>query len=240
MKKLFGVDMSAKTILVVDDEIEIVNMLSLNLEMHGYKVLSAYNGEDALKIASSSEIDLILLDVMMPGISGIEVCKRLKGDILTRAIPVIMVSAKDQISDKIEGLSSGAEDYLTKPFNLQELLLRIKSNIKQVEVVSQVTSTYIVGNLVLDTTTFQAKIADEKLDLTLTEFRILQLLMSKKELVNKEELVQYIFEKSVGESGRVLDVHIRNLRKKIASSRINCTCSIETIRGIGYVCKEIA
>jgi DNA-binding response OmpR family regulator len=232
--------MSEKKVLIVDDEVEIVNMLSLNLEIHGYKVLKAHNGKDALDIAHNESLDLILLDVMMPGISGFEVCKKLKGDILTRAIPVIMVSAKDQISDKIEGLSSGAEDYLTKPFNLEELLLRIKSNINQVEVASQTTSLYIIGNLVLDTNTFQAKIADEKLDLTLTEFRILQSLMSTKDIVNKEELVQYIFEKSVGESGRVLDVHIRNLRKKIGNSSIKCTCSIETIRGIGYVCKEIA
>jgi two-component system alkaline phosphatase synthesis response regulator PhoP len=232
--------MSEKKVLIVDDEVEIVNMLSLNLEIHGYKVLKAYNGKEALDLARKEELDLILLDVMMPGISGIEVCKNLKGNIFTRAIPVIMVSAKDQIADKIEGLSSGAEDYITKPFNLEELLLRIKSNINQVEVASQITSLYIIGNLVLDTNTFQAKVADEKLDLTLTEFRILQSLMSKKDIVNKEELVQYIFEKSVGESGRVLDVHIRNLRKKIAGSSIKCTCSIETIRGIGYVCKEIA
>ena len=232
--------MSGKKILIVDDEVEIVNMLTLNLDIHGYEVFKAYTGKEALEIAQTEELDLILLDVMMPGISGIEVCKKLKSDILTRAIPVIMVSAKDQIADKIEGLSSGAEDYLTKPFNLEELLLRIKSNINQVEVASQITSVFRIGNLVLDINTFQAKIADEKLDLTLTEFRILQLLMSKRDIVSKEELVQYIFEKSVGESGRVLDVHIRNLRKKISSSATNCTCSIETIRGIGYVCKEIA
>lgn len=231
--------MSKKTILVVDDEIDIVNMLALNLEIHGYNVLKAYNGNEAIDIAHKDKLNLILLDVMMPNISGVEVCKILKSDISTRAIPIIMVSAKDQVRDKIDGLSSGAEDYITKPFNLEELLLRVKSNIKQIEVAAKINSQYCVGNLVLDTKTFQCKIGDDKLDLTLTEFRILQLLMSKKDIVRKEELVQYIFEKSIVESGRVLDVHIRNLRKKIANSNTTCSCLIETIRGIGYVCKEI-
>jgi two-component system alkaline phosphatase synthesis response regulator PhoP len=231
--------MSEKRILIVDDEKEILNMLSLNLRIHGYKVFEANNGQSALEIAKKEIPDLILLDIMMPNMDGIEVCSILKHQVSTRAIPVIMVSAKDQISDKIDGLSAGAVDYLTKPFNLKELLMRVETTIKQVEIVSSTSPIYSVGNLVLDINTFQVRVDNKKLDLTLTEFKILQLLMSRNTIVEKDELVNFLFENSSVGSKRVLDVHIRNLRKKLIDSE-NCTCSIETIRGIGYVCKEKA
>lgn len=231
--------MDKKSILIVDDEKEILNMLSLNLRIHDYKVFEASNGQKALDIANKELPDLILLDIMMPGMDGLEVCSILKSQISTRAIPVIMVSAKDQISDKIDGLSVGAVDYLTKPFNLKELLMRVENNIKQVDILSSTSPIYSIGNLVLDINTFQVRVGDIKLDLTLTEFKILQLLISRKTIVDKDELIDFLFDKSTEGSKRVLDVHIRNLRKKLIDSG-NCSCSIETIRGIGYVCKKKA
>ncbi|MGH4037497.1 MAG: response regulator transcription factor [Sphaerochaeta sp.] len=230
--------MDGKTILVVDDEQEMVNMLSLHLRSHGYNVISTTYGKKSLEMARNELPDLILLDIMMPDMDGKQVCQFLKSQIVTRAIPVILVSAKDQVQDKIDGLSVGADDYLTKPFDLKELILRVEAAIRQVELLESKNSLYEVGNVILDTKTFQVKKNEDKLDLTLTEFRILQQLMSKKNnVVTKVDLVNYIFEKSIDESGRVLDVHIRNLRKKLSSNG-ECTCMIKTIRGIGYVCKE--
>lgn len=231
--------MNKKRILIVDDEREILNMLSLNLSIHNYIVFEASNAQEALDIANREIPDLILLDIMMPGMDGLEVCSILKSNINTRAIPVIMVSARDQISDKLDGLSVGAVDYLTKPFNLKELLMRVENNIKQVDIISSTSPVYSIGNLVLDINTFQVRVGEIKLDLTLTEFKILQLLISRKAIVEKDELIEFLFDNSTEGSKRVLDVHIRNLRKKLIESG-SCNCSIETIRGIGYVCKKKA
>ena len=224
-----------RKILIVDDEKHIVQMLDINVRAHGYVSLCVYDGEAALRAAREEHPDVILLDIMMPGMDGIEVCRRLKADPETRSVPVIMVSAKTEQSDRIAGLRGGADDYVTKPFNLEELFLRIRAALRQVDLLKEEKGTLLgQGSVLLDTQRYQVTTDGNRIDLTLTEFRILYLLLrSRGEEVSRKELVQELFDKEPWEVGRTTDVHIRNLRKKLEDAGAR-GCTIETIRGIGY------
>ncbi|MBB6482116.1 response regulator transcription factor [Spirochaeta isovalerica] len=228
--------MNEKTILIVDDEKHILTMLEMNMKARGFNSLTAESGEEALEIALKKSPDLILLDIMLPGIDGVEVCRRLKEDERTKRIPVLMVSAKSEGKDKITGLKSGADDYVTKPFNLEELYLRINAALRQVELLtsSPVPVLLSLGNITLDKEKFLVRAADEKIELTQTEFRILLILLQHKGLtVSRERLAREIFDLSPEEMGRTLDVHIRNLRKKLDEKGAR-GCEIITIRGEGF------
>ncbi len=222
-------------ILIVDDEEHIVQMLDINVRAQGYESICAYSGEQALEAAVSRKPDIILLDVMMPGMDGIEVCHRLKSQSDTRSIPVIMVSAKSEEYDKIAGLEGGADDYVIKPFNLQELFLRIRAALRQVEILSGSNDgIYQIGSVQLDTQKYQVTSDSTRIDLTLTEFRMLHMFFQQPgNIVTRETLISEIFELEPSQMGRSLDVHIRNLRKKLDASDAS-GCCIETVRGIGY------
>ena len=222
-------------ILIVDDEEHIVQMLDINVRTQGYESLCAYTGEQALDVASSQRPDIILLDVMMPGMDGIEVCRRLKANPDTRPIPVIMVSARSEEHDKIAGLEGGADDYVIKPFNMQELFLRIRAALRQVEILSRSNGgTCQIGSVVLDTLKYLVVSGTDRLDLTLTEFRILHMLFQQVgDVVTREMLIREIFEKEPAQMGRSIDVHIGNLRKKLDAADTS-GCTIETVRGVGY------
>ena len=228
-----------KTILIVDDEEHIVKMLDINVRNNGYRSLLAYSGEAALETVRTNTPDLILLDIMMPGMSGIEVCRRVKNDPETCRLPVIIVSAKSETQDRIVGLESGADDYVTKPFNLQELFLRIKAALRQVELLSEEKKTYYkLGSLELDTERFIAVSGGARIDLTLTEYRILQMLLQNAgKAVDRKVMLENIFERDSSDAGRTLDVHVRNLRKKMDSAQVR-ECEIRTVRGTGYIISE--
>jgi two-component system, OmpR family, alkaline phosphatase synthesis response regulator PhoP len=226
-------------ILVVDDEEHIVQMLDINVRAQGYESICAYSGEQALEAAVSHKPDIILLDVMMPGMDGIEICRRLKSKSDTRSIPIIMVSAKSEEHDKIAGLQGGADDYVTKPFNLEELFLRIRAALRQVEILSGSNDGfYQIGSVHLDTQKYQVTSGSTRIDLTLTEFRMLHMFFQQPgDIVTREILISNIFEREPAQMGRSLDVHIGNLRKKLDAANAS-GCSIETVRGIGYTIHE--
>lgn len=227
--------MKDKTILIVDDEKHILQMLEMNMKARGYKSLTAEEGNSALQLASQEKPDLILLDVMLPGMDGLEICRRLKSNNETERIPVLMVSAKSEGKDKITGLRGGADDYITKPFNLEELYLRIEAALRQVEVLTSPPAPSILrlGELALDKDKILVTWSDEKIDLTLTEFKILQMLMREKgRTVSRDDMAGSIFGISPSEMGRSLDVHLRNLRKKL--NEAGAICEIQTIRGQGF------
>jgi len=228
-------DVNRRKILIIDDEDHILQMLRMNMKTQGYDSITAYTGEEGLVLTRKEAPDLILLDVMLPGIDGVETCRRLKDDPLTRRIPVIMLSAKSQGQDKIDGLLGGADDYITKPFSLQELFLRINAALRQVDLLTAVSNGVLsVGSLALDTEKYQVSTGGGKIDLTLTEFRILHLLMKTPgAVVNREAMIQEIFDKDPAEMGRTLDVHVRNIRKKMEAHSVD-RCEIETIRGTGF------
>ncbi len=221
-----------KKVLVVDDEKAIVQMLSINLKNFGFKVFAAYGGYEALDILQHEKIDVILLDIMMPNIDGIETCNLIKQNPETRAIPVIIVSAKTQVEDRVLGLNNGADDYIIKPFDILELKSRIDAVLRQVEVLENKKKILTKGNIVMDLSAFDATCAATKLDLTLTEFKILCELLKNPSGINKDELTNLIYSNVVFQNKRVLDVHMRNLRKKLEICDSNC--KIMTLRGIGY------
>jgi two-component system, OmpR family, alkaline phosphatase synthesis response regulator PhoP len=226
-------------ILIVDDEEHIVKMIDINVRAQGYESICAYNGEQALEEAVSRKPDIILLDVMMPGMDGIEVCRRLKAQPNTRSIPVIMVSAKSEEHDKIAGLQGGADDYVIKPFNLEELFLRIRAALRQVEILSGSNDgVYQIGSVQLDTQKYQVTSEGTRIDLTLTEFRMLHMFFQQPgNIVTRGTLISELFEREPSKIGRSLDVHIGNLRKKLDAANAY-GCGIETVRGIGYTIHE--
>lgn len=227
-------EQKSRTILIVDDEEHILQMLLMNMKTQGYRGLAASTGEEALSVAHKELPDLILLDVMLPGLDGVEICRRLKADPKTSRIPVLMVSAKSENRDKINGFQGGADDYITKPFSLEELFLRIKAALRQVEILTGAPAEFRQGNLTLNTEKYQVQVEGRKIDVTLTEFRILHLLLKNKgHLVTRELLIEEIFEMDPAESSRSLDVHLRNIRRKLENSQTQ-GCEIETIRGQGY------
>ncbi|MGD1823667.1 MAG: response regulator transcription factor [Pleomorphochaeta sp.] len=221
------------TVLIVDDEKAIVQMLSINLKNFGYKVLKAYDGFDALELLSYEKVDVVLLDIMMPNMDGITVCNKIKENSLTRAIPVIFLSAKTQVEDKIIGLNNGADDYITKPFDLNELKSRIDAVIRRVETLSNQNNIISKGDIKIDLSEFRVFCNSNELELTLTEFKILSELVKIDNSLDKNRLTRLIYNDESYQNKRVLDVHIRNLRRKLDD--YNSSCKIVTLRGIGYI-----
>lgn len=225
--------MAEKKILIVDDEDHIRELLKFNLEKSGYVVYTANDGLEALNLAREKQVDLILLDLMLPGMDGFEVCKEIRRDNIISNVPIIMLTAKSEEIDKILGLELGADDYITKPFSIRELSARIKallrrSNIKYDNEVLR------FGNITLNLQTREVLKNGEKLDFTLKEFEVLKLLIQNKgKILTREILLDKIWGyEYVGET-RTVDVHIRHIRKKIEEDDKN-PIYIQTIRGVGY------
>jgi len=229
---------SGKTILVVDDEEHVVKLLSMNLTSRGYGCLYAYTGEEGLEQARLHYPDLIILDVMLPGIDGIEVCRLLKSDPRTQLIPVLMLSAKSEGIDKIHGLEGGADDYITKPFSLTELFLRVEASLRQIALLTGARSgrphMLFIGSLSIDTERYFASNGGEKIDLTPAEFKILNMLVKHQgEAVSRPLMYRELFDKDPADAGRSVDVHLRNIRKKLNDAGVT-GCRIETVHGSGY------
>lgn len=227
--------MAKEKILIVDDEEHIIELLKFNLLNSGYEVLTANNGVDAVKIAKAEKPNLLLLDLMLPGIDGFDVCKEIKRNNEMKNTTIIMLTAKGEELDKILGLELGADDYITKPFSVRELLARVKAVLRRSNSFNEPEDEiYDSQNLKVDFERHEVYVGGEKVDLTLKEFELLQILIKNKgKILKRETLLDKIWGyEYIGET-RTVDVHIRYLRKKIEEDDKNPRF-IETIRGVGY------
>jgi two-component system phosphate regulon response regulator PhoB len=222
----------AATILVVEDEPAILDLIVHSLKQAGHRPLCADSAEQALRLVTEALPDLILLDWMLPGASGIDVAKRLRGHKRTKAIPIIMLSARSEEEDKLLGLETGADDYITKPFSPRELNARIKAVLRRRA--PQMTSDEVhIGELCLDPTSHRVTARGESLCLGPTEFRLLHFLLTHPERVHsRTQLLDQVWGDHVFVEERTVDVHIRRLRKALEPERLDSL--IQTVRGTGY------
>lgn len=225
--------MAGEKILVVDDEEHIIQLIKFNLEKNGYKVISANNGVDGLKAARSEMPQLVLLDLMLPLLDGYDVCREIRRDNNISNLPVIMITAKGEELDKILGLELGADDYITKPFSVRELMARVKAVLRRTKIEYN-DKVYKFGDITINFQKHEVIKDDEKIELTLKEFELLQVLIKNKgRVMTRDFLLDKIWGyEYIGET-RTVDVHIRHLRQKIEEDDKNPKY-IETIRGIGY------
>ena len=228
-----------KTILIVDDEQHIVDILVYNLEKEGYNTLQANDGLTAVDIALSQKPDLILLDIMLPKMDGLAVCKRIRH---TLNVPILMLTAKDEEIDKILGLELGADDYVTKPFSVRELMARIKANLRKVEVSAEGsvdekkenTNKIVVGDLSLDLDKFEVQVKGEVIDLTLREFEVLKYLANQPgQVITREVLLEKVWGYEYYGDIRTVDVTVRRIREKIEKDT-SAPKILITKRGVGY------
>lgn len=224
-------------ILVVDDEENIRALVRFNLEKAGYQIMEASNGKNALEIIAEDRPDLIILDLMLPVIDGLDVCRKLKGSLITSAIPIIMLTAKSDEVDRVIGLELGADDYLTKPFGPRELIARIKAVLRRSilpATTANVAKELHFGSLLINLTNYAAYLSGDKLELTLKEFELLCLLVQNpNQAFSREKLLENIWGYEYYGDTRTVDVHIRHLRAKLEKAP-EIANAIETVRGIGY------
>ncbi len=230
--------MSKGEILIVDDEEDILELISYNLSREGYKVFSVSSGEDALEKAGSESPDLIVLDLMLPGLDGLETCKLLKNSQKTGQIPIVMLTAKGEEADIVTGLELGADDYVTKPFSPRILTARVKAVLRRSkeEKTSHTEDTLIIDDLYIHTGRHEVKVKDKTVDLTSTEFRLLCFLARKPGWVfTRYQIVDALRGKDYYVTDRSIDVQVVGLRKKLGS----VGKYIETVRGVGYRFKDL-
>lgn len=229
--------MSREKILIVEDEKDIVKMLEYNLKKEGFKILSARDGESAVNLSGKEHPDLVLLDLMLPGIDGIEVCKRLKSERKTASIPIIMLTAKSQESDKIVGLELGADDYVTKPFSPRELIARIKAVLRRVEEKGKLPDMLKTGDMIVDLSKIAVTIKGKPVELTSKEFELLKtLIKARGRVLSRDHLLDTIwgFDHAAEIQTRTVDVHVRTLRKKLKTEAKR----IVTVKNYGYRFKD--
>jgi len=218
-------------ILVADDETDVVNLISQNLRTAGFQVSNAIDGASALSKARSERPALVVLDVMMPGLTGFEVCKQLKGDPSTEGISVLLLTAKTEEIDRILGFELGADDYLTKPFSPRELVLRVQSILRRKLGPTTTTSVLKVGEILMDIECHQTSVKGRAIDLTVIEFKLLRTLMERVGRVQtRDHLLMQIWGYDRPVESRTVDTHMRRLREKLGKSGDQ----IQTVRGFGY------
>ena len=224
-------------ILVVDDEPDAIELIRFNLKASGYEVLTAEDGEEALAKARKFSPNMILLDVMLPEIDGLEVCKILRRDPATASLPIIMLTAKASEIDRVLGLEFGADDYVTKPFSPRELMLRVRNLLKRKESSKEEVERFQVRDIELDVSKYEVKIMGQPIDLTPTEFKLLQILMERKGRVqSRDRLLQDVWGYDQLIDTRTVDTHVRRLREKMGEAADYVT----TVRGVGYRLMEPA
>ena len=223
--------MSTQTVLIIEDEPSLVEVLSYNLEKEGFEVLTASNGRDGLERARSALPDLVILDLMLPLIDGLQVCSQLRSDPKTQNIRVLMLTARSEETDEVVGFNVGADDYVTKPFKVRPLIHRIKALLRRNEKSKSETSVLSVHGVEIDKASFEVRVDDKELELTRTEFRLLWTLMRQPgRSFSRLELMDSSRGMDANALERTIDVHVRALRKKMGEPGD----LIETVRGIGY------
>jgi len=216
-------------ILVVEDEHQIAQSIKKGLEQENYAVDVAYTGTDGYDLASAEDYNLILLDLMLPGIDGLTICKKLRSS--QNHTPILMLTARSQVEDKVVGLDSGADDYLSKPFAFEELLARVRALVRRPQEIA--TSVLSVGNLSLDTQNFKVTLNNYEIKLSSREFSLLEYLMRNAGVtVTKEKIISRLWNYDEEVLPNTVEVYVRNIRQKIGSN------FIETIRGFGYRLKS--
>jgi len=219
--------MAVNTILIVEDEIKIARFLELELQYEGYSVLLAHDGRTGLEMALNRGVDLVLLDIMLPGLNGMEVCRRIRQH---SDMPIIMLTAKDETMDKVMGLDLGADDYVSKPFAIEELLARMRTALKRKVVNSQKLR---VGDLSMDLDKYVVTYKEEPIDLTKREYDLLKFLLKNKNIVlTREKIMEMVWGFDYLGDTNVVDVYISYLRSKI-DDRYH-TKILHTVRGVGY------
>ena len=242
MEEKYESNYDKKKILIVDDEKPIVEILTYNLQKEGYETIEAYDGEQAITLALTKKPDLILLDIMLPKVDGLTVCKRIRHTLSN--VPILILSAKDEEIDKILGLELGADDYITKPFSVRELMARVKANLRKSEIIQDTEQVeeetddkgnkIDVGELKLDLDKFEVKVRGEVIDLTLREFEVLKYLANQPgQVVTRETLLEKVWGYEYYGDIRTVDVTVRRIREKIEKDTSNPKILI-TKRGVGY------
>jgi DNA-binding response OmpR family regulator len=224
--------MSRPTVLVIDDEKDLLELVRYNLEKEHINVILASDGESGLDIGLKHKPDLVLLDLMMPGMNGMEVCRRLRADERIGRVPIIMLTAKAAETDKIVGLELGADDYITKPFSVRELVARVRAVLRRSNTAAQQAAEVLRrGKLTINFATHEVTFEEKKVLLTATEFRILEFIASRPERVHARDDILEAMGKEVASFDRTVDVHVTALRKKLGAEGGR---HIETVRGFGY------
>ena len=229
--------MPKEKILIVDDEQDILELVKYNLEKEGYEIVTAISGEEALAVAEGSLPDLMVLDLMLPGMDGLEVTRKIRSGKATAQLPIVILSAKGEESDIVSGLELGANDYLSKPFSPRELVARIRAIFRRRGQSEEREPGRVTreGEMVIDHDRHMVKINDRALELTLSEFQVLSLLAARKGWVfTRGQIVDAVHGENYAVTERSVDVTIAGLRKKLGT----CASFIETVRGIGYRFRE--
>jgi len=236
MKRSNLIDMSKESLLVVEDEESILELLDYNLSKEGYEVSEVTSGEEAIEAARASSPDLILLDLMLPGLDGFDVCRILKGDPKTKHIPIVMLTAKGEEADIVAGLELGADDYVTKPFSPKVLVARIRALLRRApKTEADQSSAVKIHEIQIHPGRHELLIGGEQVNLTSTEFRILHFLAGRPGWVfTRDQIIDSIHGGGHHVTDRSIDVQIMSLRKKMGDSGRH----IETVRGVGYRFKE--
>lgn len=222
-----------KKILLVEDEKNIARFVELELKYESYDVTVAYDGREGLELAMSNDFDALLLDVMLPSLNGIEICRRVRAQ---SQVPILLLTARDAVMDRVAGLDAGADDYLVKPFAIEELLARIRSILRRVTPEKKTNAYLTCRNLEIDEAAYEVFVQGVKLDLTKTEYDLLKLLVEHKNRVCTRELIlTSVWGYETDIETNVVDVYIRHLRMKLPGGMNDY---IETVRGVGYVMRE--
>ena len=223
--------MSKGTILVIDDEQDLIELVRYNLEKEGYEVIAAADGQAGLDVATKHRPDLVVLDLMMPGIDGLQVCQKLRADQRVGRTPVIMLTAKATEADRIVGLELGADDYITKPFSPREVVARVKAVLRRAVSQAETPQTIRTGDLHIDLHGHEVTYRSRRISLTATEFKILQFLASRPNRVySRDEIIDAASGNEAAVFDRTVDVHITAIRRKLGGGSDH----IETVRGFGY------
>jgi two-component system, OmpR family, alkaline phosphatase synthesis response regulator PhoP len=223
--------MFKRSVLVIDDEEDLIDLIRYNLVREGFNIIAARDGESGLSLAFQKRPDLVVIDLMLPGIDGFEVCRSLRAESKTSQIPIIMLTAKASESDRIVGLELGADDYITKPFSPGELTARVKALLRRTTAFHQPPAILKRGNLTIDLDSHEVSCGSASVELTATEYRLLQFMASNPGRVyTRDAIIDGAMGREVTVLDRTVDVHIMSLRRKLG----NCGKRIETLRGFGY------
>lgn len=220
-------------VLLVEDEKNIARFIELELRHEGFDVVHHISGRDGLEAAKSLDFDLVLLDVMLPELNGIEVCRRIRS---FSQIPILLITARDAVMDRVAGLDAGADDYIVKPFAIEELLARIRSVLRRTRKVTEETSLLEFKNITIDTSAHLVEVSQKGIDLTKTEYDLLvYLIQQKNRVVTRDLILENVWGYLTDIETNVVDVYIRHLRSKLQQEAAGY---IETVRGVGYVMRE--